>query len=433
MNAASVLPTMFDAWGSRLKTLLAAVPVAAIVAYFFVSRRRALCAGREPEVGQAQAERANSSVSEAPVEEGQERRREGFKAPKKCEEEKLQLSRQQLHWSYSAGGAPVLLGPGGMVEHQRKVMSPNEKREMDLMLKYQGRGSRTVSGSFEAAKAKKARQTQRKSAKVEETPEVDASFQKMANELSVVELEAMILKPDGKAKKAKKPKGRKKKAFLAEDPEVVEIPELVKVEVTEMATEESEDVPVEVPLEEPAVEVVEATNEGDAKSTEETATASPVAPEPNVSEEPMLQVRSRRGLRKRRRKALLEAEAKKAELAVGEKAAAGKAAAVEAAMVDADDAKFKEMVEDAQEDTTLAEDEPSEDTRDAADDASSSDAKEPKSTEEEVKEEKIIDSPKDFTVKCSGSTGTEGTWHRTELTTTRKKWADLVDSDDEPS
>jgi len=430
---------MFDAWGSRLKTLLAAVPVAAIVAYFFVSRRRALCAGREPEVGQAQAERANSSVSEAPVEEGQERRREGFKAPKKCEEEKLQLSRQQLHWSYSAGGAPVLLGPGGMVEHQRKVMSPNEKREMDLMLKYQGRGSRTVSGSFEAAKAKKARQTQRKSAKVgssqvEETPEVDASFQKMANELSVVELEAMILKPDGKAKKAKKPKGRKKKAFLAEDPEAgVVIPELV-TEVTEMATEESEDVPVEVPLEEPAVEVVEATNEGDAKSTEETATASPVAPEPNVSEEePMLQVRSRRGLRKRRRKALLEAEAKKAELAVGEKAAAGKAAAVEAAMVDADDAKFKEMVEDAQEDTTLAEDEPSEDTRDAADDASSSDAKEPKSTEEEVKEEKIIDSPKDFTVKCSGSTGTEGTWHRTELTTTRKKWADLVDSDDEPS
>ena len=37
--------------------------------------------------------------------------------------------------------------------------------------------------------------------------------------------------------------------------EVVEIPELVKVEVTEMATEESEDVPVEVPLEEPAIEV----------------------------------------------------------------------------------------------------------------------------------------------------------------------------------
>lgn len=31
VNAASVLPTMFDAWGSHLKTLLAAVPVAARV------------------------------------------------------------------------------------------------------------------------------------------------------------------------------------------------------------------------------------------------------------------------------------------------------------------------------------------------------------------------------------------------------------------
>jgi hypothetical protein len=30
VNAASVLPTMFDAWGSRLKTLLAAVPVARV-------------------------------------------------------------------------------------------------------------------------------------------------------------------------------------------------------------------------------------------------------------------------------------------------------------------------------------------------------------------------------------------------------------------
>lgn len=429
---------MFDAWGSRLKTLLAAVPVTAIVAYVFISRRRALCAGREPKVAQAQAERANSStVSEAPVEEG-ERRGEGVKAPKKCEDEKLQLSRPQLHWSYSAGGAPVLLGPGGMVDmQQRKVMSPNEKREMDLMLKYQGRGSRTVSGSFEAAKAKKAqKQTQRKKKEAEETAQVDASFQKMANELSVVELEAMILKPDGKAKKAKKPKGRKKKACEASPAEeVAEIPLVTELEV---ATEESEeippDVPVEVPVEEPAVaevveavEVAEATIEGDIKSTEDTATASPVTPEPaNVSEEePMLQVRSRRGLRKRRRKALLEAEAKKAELAAAEKSA------MEAAMVDADDSKFKEMVSEDAQDTTLAEDEP-EDTRDAADDASSSDAKEPKSTEEEVKEEKIIDSPKDFTVKCSGSTGTEGTWHRTELTT-RKKWADLVDSDDEPS
>lgn len=421
-----------------MKTLLAAVPVTAIVAYVFISRRRALCAGREPKVAQAQAERANSStVSEAPVEEG-ERRGEGVKAPKKCEDEKLQLSRPQLHWSYSAGGAPVLLGPGGMVDmQQRKVMSPNEKREMDLMLKYQGRGSRTVSGSFEAAKAKKAqKQTQRKKKEAEETAQVDASFQKMANELSVVELEAMILKPDGKAKKAKKPKGRKKKACEASPAEeVAEIPLVTELEV---ATEESEeippDVPVEVPVEEPAVaevveavEVAEATIEGDIKSTEDTATASPVTPEPaNVSEEePMLQVRSRRGLRKRRRKALLEAEAKKAELAAAEKSA------MEAAMVDADDSKFKEMVSEDAQDTTLAEDEP-EDTRDAADDASSSDAKEPKSTEEEVKEEKIIDSPKDFTVKCSGSTGTEGTWHRTELTT-RKKWADLVDSDDEPS
>jgi len=429
---------MFDAWGSRLKTLLAAVPVTAIVAYVFISRRRALCAGREPKVAQAQAERANSStVSEAPVEEG-ERRGEGVKAPKKCEDEKLQLSRPQLHWSYSAGGAPVLLGPGGMVDmQQRKVMSPNEKREMDLMLKYQGRGSRTVSGSFEAAKAKKAqKQTQRKKKEAEETAQVDASFQKMANELSVVELEAMILKPDGKAaKKAKKPKGRKKKACEASPAE-----EVAEIPVTELvATEESEEIPPDVPVEVPVevveaaevievVEVAEATIEGDIKSTtEDTATASPVTPEPaNVSEEePMLQVRSRRGLRKRRRKALLEAEAKKAELAAAEKSA------MEAAMVDADDSKFKEMVSEDAQDTTLAEDEP-EDTRDAADDASSSDAKEPKSTEEEVKEEKIIDSPKDFTVKCSGSTGTEGTWHRTELTT-RKKWADLVDSDDEPS
>eukprot|EP00435_Cladocopium_sp_Y103_P064776 s917_g26.t1 len=372
---------MFDSWGSRFKTLLAAVPVTAIVAYLFVSRRRALCAGRESEVAQAQAERANTSTVSEASEEGQvERRREGVKAPKKCEEEKLQLSRSQLHWSYSAGGAPVLLGPAGMVDmHQRKVMSPNEKREMDLMLKYQGRGSRTVSGNFEAAKAKKARQTQRKKKADEETPEVDASFQKMANELSVVELEAMILKPDGKAKKAKKPKGRKKKvceAFpAAEEPEVPEIPEPTAIEI---ATEESEDVPVEVLQEEPVVEVAEATPEGNVKSAEDTPSSSPVVPEPaNVSEEePMLQVRSRRGLRKRRRKALLEAEAKKAELAAAEKAAAlAAAAAVEATMVDADDTRFKEMVSEDAQDTTLAEDEPSEDTRDAADDASSSDAK----------------------------------------------------------
>eukprot|EP00435_Cladocopium_sp_Y103_P037252 s117_g9.t2 len=100
--------------------------------------------------------------------------------------------------------------------------------------------------------------------------------------MSVDELEAWILKPDGKAKKAKKPKGRKKKA-------------------------------------------------------------------------------------------------------AAEKAAALAATAVEAAMEDAEDTKFKEMVSEDAQDTTLTEDEPSEDTRDALDNASSSDAKEPKSTEEEVK------------------------------------------------
>ena len=41
---------------------------------------------------------------------------------------------------------------------------------------------------------------------------VDASFQKMANELSVVELEAMIMDSGQKAKKKTKPR-RKKKAW----------------------------------------------------------------------------------------------------------------------------------------------------------------------------------------------------------------------------
>ena len=42
---------------------------------------------------------------------------------------------------------------------QRKRLAT--RRRFDFRLKYQGRG-RTIPGSFEAAKAKKARQTQRK-------------------------------------------------------------------------------------------------------------------------------------------------------------------------------------------------------------------------------------------------------------------------------
>jgi len=425
--------TMFDQWGSRWKTFVATLPVTAIVAYLFVSRRRraALCAGGEDEVTQAQAEQAKVSQEVVPSSTERERsvlrRSEGVKALKKCEDEKLQLSRPQLSWSYSAGSAPVLLGPGGMVDpRQNKVMSPQEKMHFDLMLKQNARSIRgNTSGTFEAAKAKKAKKeafrkekeiaaqqakAQAKADDAQDVPEVDVLFEK-ANELSVAELEAMILKTEvpnqaaGKAKKAKKPKSRKKKA--PGTPEPVEVAEEAAEEVPEPA-EEGEEL-IESHICEAEVEQVEEAEV--AEVIEETQIASPMET-PMAEEEPMRQVRSRK-LRRRRRKEA-EAAQKVAELAV--------AAAVEAAMAHVEEAPFKEMVS---EDTTMNEaDEPSED-RDATDaDGSSSDAKD-FTTKSESLEDPVPQGASEAT-----TTEAKGTWHRTELTTTRKKWADLVDSDD---
>jgi len=424
---------MFDQWGSRWKTFVATLPVTAIVAYLFVTRRRraALCAGGEDEVAQAQAEQAKVSQEVVPSSTERERsvlrRSEGVKALKKCEDEKLQLSRPPLSWSYSAGSAPVLLGPGGMVDpRQNKVMSPQEKMHFDLMLKQNARSIRgNTSGTFEAAKAKKAKKeafrkekeiaaqqakAQAKADDAQDVPEVDVLFEK-ANELSVAELEAMILKTEvpnqaaGKAKKAKKPKSRKKKA--PETPEPVEVAEEAAEEVPEPAEEE---LILKAEEHDHICEVEQVEEAEVAEVIEETQIASPMET-PMVEEEPMRQVRSRK-LRRRRRKEA-EAAQKVAELAV--------AAAVEAAMAHVEEAPFKEMVS---EDTTMNEDEPSED-RDATDaDGSSSDAKD-FTTKSESLEDPVPQGASEAT-----TTEAKGTWHRTELTTTRKKWADLVDSDD---
>lgn len=326
--------------------------------------------------------------------------------------------------------------------HHRKtqVMSPSEKRDLDLMLKFQGRPGR----SFEAAKARKGHRKEKKEAAASEaaaSPEVDDSFQQMANQLSVVELEAMIMETGAKAKKARKPRRKKKAKETPEDSAEVldakastaaEMPEVVEADHEEEApkveaTEADDEAPNQV--EEVEEEVVP-------KVSDEVNTPSTASPNVTLGhsgacseEEPMLEVPSRK-LRRRRRKALKEQALREQEEAEAARQEAEKKAAEQKP-------ELQETVSEDAQDTTIAEDEPS-DARDATDDTSSLDAKETKVAEEEVK----VSSAEQSDPMLQGQvcqeplagSATEAVWHRTQLTTRKpasRAWADLFDSDDE--
>eukprot|EP00913_Durusdinium_trenchii_P028971 g27165.t1 len=270
--------------------------------------------------------------------------------------------------------------------HHRKtqVMSPSEKRDLDLMLKFQGRPGR----SFEAAKARKGHRKEKKEAAASEaaaSPEVDDSFQQMANQLSVVELEAMIMETGAKAKKARKPRRKKKAKETPEDSAEVldakastaaEMPKVVEADHEEEApkveaTEADDEAPNQV--EEVEEEVVP-------KVSDEVNTPSTASPNVTLGhsgacseEEPMLEVPSRK-LRRRRRKALKEQALREQEEAEAARQEAEKKAAEQKPELQETVSEDAQDHEDASNDTTIAEDEPS-DARDATDDTSSLDAK----------------------------------------------------------